>query len=124
MALKKAKAAGALEALYVNRQQHILEGTTTNFFIFQGSKLITPGDDILPGITRDVVLELVQDQFEVIERPILFDDLPLASEAFITASNKEVMPVCRVNNIIIGNGLPGPNTKTIMDEYWQLTRHG
>ena len=122
MALRKAKAANALEALYVNRQQHILEGTTTNFFIFQGSKLITPGDDILPGITRDVVLELAQNSFEVIERPILFDDLPLADEAFITASNKEIMPVRQVNDVIIGGGVPGPNTKTIMADYWHLTR--
>ncbi len=122
MALKKAKAAGAVEALYVNRQQHILEGTTTNFFVFQGSKLITPTDDILPGITRDVVLELAREKFKIIERPILFDDLSRADEAFITASNKEVMPVCRVNDVIIGKGIPGPNTKTIMDDYWQLTR--
>lgn len=124
LALKKAKAAGTLEALYVNRRQHILEGTTTNFFVFQGSKLITPGDDILPGITRDVVLDLAQDKFEVIERPILFDDLPKATEAFITASNKEVMPVRQVDNLTIGSGVPGPNTKIIMDDFWQLTRRG
>jgi len=122
MALKKAKAAGALEALYVNRKQHILEGTTTNFFIFQGSKLITPVDDILPGVTRDVVLELAQGKFEIIERPILFSDLSIADEAFITASNKEVMPVCQLNDVIIGGGVPGPNTKTIMADYWHLTR--
>jgi branched-chain amino acid aminotransferase len=122
MALKKAKAAGAMEALYVNRQQHILEGTTTNFFVFQGSKLITPGDDILPGITRDVVLELAQDKFEVTERPILFGDLPRADEAFITASNKEIMPVRQVNDVIIGDGVPGLNTQLVMKLFRQLTR--
>jgi len=121
VALKQAELAGAVEAIYVNRRRHILEGTTTNFFVFQGSQLITPKDDILPGVTRDVVLSLAKDKFDVFERLLTFDDLARADEAFITASNKEVMPVQRVNDLTIGPGQVGPNTRWLMDRFRAVT---
>jgi branched-chain amino acid aminotransferase len=121
MALEQARTAGAVEALYVDRHQYILEGTMTNFFIFQGNQLITPKDNILPGITRAVVLELAQGRFEIVKRPLTFDDLLRADEAFISASNKEIMPVDHVNNGQIGNGLPGPNTRRLMKDFHEYT---
>ena len=123
LAQKQAKAAGAHEALYVDRHGRILEGTTTNFFLFYGNKLVTPTNNILPGITRDVVLELAQNHFAVIERDLTFDDLANADEAFITASNKEVMPVHHVNDLQIGSGKPGPNTQQIIAGFYNLTRN-
>jgi branched-chain amino acid aminotransferase len=122
IALKQARLAGALEALYLNRQNHILEGTTTNFFIFRAGQLITPKDDILPGVTRDVVLQLAQDQFEVVERAISLAELDQADEAFITASNKEIMPVHQVNEVWIGLGRPGPQTRWLMERFYKVTR--
>lgn len=122
LALKQAKAAGAAEALYVNRQGHILEGTTTNLFIFAGQQLITPKDDILPGVTRNVVLQLAQRNFDVVQRPITFDDVTQASEAFITASNKEVMPVIQIDAQTVGNGSVGANTRWLMDDFRRFTR--
>jgi branched-chain amino acid aminotransferase len=122
MALKQARAAGAIEALYTNRQNHILEGTTTNFFLFQSEQLITPKEDILPGVTRDVVLELARARFEIVERSITFDDLARADEAFITASNKEIMPVHHVNDLQIGQGKPGPHTRWLMDCFREFTQ--
>jgi branched-chain amino acid aminotransferase len=124
IALRQARAVGALEALYVNQQQHILEGTTTNFFIFQGNRLITPVDQILPGVTRRVVLDLASQQFEVAEQAITFADLNQADEAFIAASNKEIMPVYQVNELRIGRETPGPNTQWLKDRFWELTRQG
>ncbi len=124
VALKKARAAEAIEALYVDRQNYILEGTTTNFFVFQNNQLITPIDNILPGVTRNVVLELAQDKFKIIERPLTFDDLTHADESFITASNKEIMPIRHVNELKIGNGAPGPHTRQLMDCFYKLTRRG
>jgi branched-chain amino acid aminotransferase len=122
MALKKAHKAGAIEALYINRQQQILEGTTTNFFVFHENRLITPVDGILPGITRNVVLELAQPDFEVLERPILVDQVVEFDEAFITASNKEIMPVCTIDRHSIGDGVPGPQTKLLMEIFQRTTR--
>ena len=123
IALRKAKAAGALEALYANRQGQILEGTTTNFFVFQGNQLLTPKDGILLGVTRAVVLELAQEKFEIVEHPLTFDDLSQADEAFMTASNKEIMPVHQVDDLQIGQGKPGLNTRWLMERFWRLTRH-
>ncbi len=117
IAQKQAQAANAVEALYVDRQNNILEGTTTNFFVFQQNQLITPKDGILPGLTRDVIVNLAQADFEVLERPLSFVDLSTADEAFISASNKEVMPIIKVNDIQIGSGSPGPNTRLIMDNF-------
>jgi branched-chain amino acid aminotransferase len=121
IALKQAKSAGAIEALYVNQQKHILEGTTSNFFILQGRQLITPKDDILPGVTRDVVLELAQESLEIVQRPLTFADLSQAEEAFLTASNKEIMPVHHVDDVQIGSGRPGAHTGRLMAAFRQLT---
>lgn len=121
MALQQAQAGGAVEALYTNPQGHILEGTTTNFFIFQGQQLITPGENILPGVTRDVVLALAhQSDFAVVERPITFADIANADEAFITASNKEIMPVSQVNETVIGAKTAGPHTQRLRQCFAQL----
>lgn len=122
MAYKKAQAAGAVEALYVNEQGHILEGTTTNLFAFFGQQLVTPNQGILPGITRNVVLELAQGLFNCSERPITLDELPRIEEMFITASNKEIMPIRRLDDYVIGRGAPGPNTRQLMSRFRQLTR--
>ena len=121
LAMNKARAAGAIEALYVNRHGHILEGTTTNFYIFQGGQLITPVDEILPGVTRSVLLEVARNLFDVVERPITFADLADADEAFISASNKEIMPVHHVDDRQIGSGTRGPKTKLIMEHFRAVT---
>ncbi|MCB9099517.1 MAG: aminotransferase class IV [Anaerolineales bacterium] len=121
LAMNKAKAAGAVEALYVNRHGHILEGTTTNFYLVQGNQIITPVDEILPGVTRSVLLEVAQSLFDVVERPITFADLADAEEAFISASNKEIMPVHHVDDQQIGSGTRGPKTKLIMEHFREVT---
>jgi branched-chain amino acid aminotransferase len=123
MALQKAKQVNAIEALYVN-EHHVLEGTTTNLFIFRDNKLITPKADILHGITREVVLELAKNKFEIVEQPIYYSDLNSCDEAFITATNKEIMPVTQIDEIQISNGKPGENTQHLMHLFHDYTRFG
>jgi branched-chain amino acid aminotransferase len=120
-ALQLANKAEAIETLYVDRNQRVLEGTTSNFFFFKRDKLITAGDGILPGITRSVILELVKDRFEVEIRDIDRSELNEMSEAFITASNKEVVPVVQVDDLVVGNGNPGEKTKEIMRLFRETT---
>jgi branched-chain amino acid aminotransferase len=121
-ALEQAKQQQAVEAVYVDRTNRILEGTTTNFFYFKGDTLITPAEgSILPGITRSVILELATGRFEVQVRDIAFSELDAMEEVFITASNKEVVPIVRVNDQTIGSGTPGPNTRTIMKLFRDYT---
>lgn len=121
-ALKIAKAKNAVEAIYVNEKTHALEGTTTNLFAFFGSKLVTPPDDaVLPGITRSVVLEATKPVFELEIRELHLEELHQADEVFITASNKQVMPVVQVDDHIIAEGRPGINTRTVMNLFAEET---
>ncbi|GAB4463031.1 MAG: branched-chain-amino-acid transaminase [Anaerolineae bacterium] len=114
LALRRAKAQGALEAIHVDRRGRALEATTSNLFAFVGGALVTPGADVLPGVTRQVVLELAEGAFPVEVRDLTLDELLAADEAFITASNKEVMPVVAVDEAVIGEGTPGENTRAMM----------
>ncbi|MBW4574285.1 MAG: aminotransferase class IV [Aphanothece sp. CMT-3BRIN-NPC111] len=123
-ALQQAKLTNAVEALYVDRQGHVSEGTTTNLFVFQGDKLITPQENILNGITREIVLQLAKDKFEIIKQPINYSDLSNYDEVFITATNKEIMPVVQIDELTISTGKPGANTQTIMDLFYKYTRLG
>jgi branched-chain amino acid aminotransferase len=121
-ALQQAKLNHAIEALYVNQQGQVLEGTTTNLFVFRGSQLITPKENILKGITRDVVLELAQNRFEIVEQPIDYSDLNHCDEAFITSSTKEIMPVVQIDELPISQGKPGENTQLLMDLFHNYTK--
>ena len=114
MALKKAKAQGAIEVIYLNSNQNALEGTTSNLFAFIDGVLTTPKDHVLKGITRQLILSLGQKQFKVQERPLPLSELLKADEIFITGTNKGVVPVVQVDSHPIGDGLPGKNTKKII----------
>lgn len=121
MALKKAHASGAVEAIYVTRENLALEGTTSNLFAFFGTTLITPpADGILKGITRKLILSLAGRFFQVHEKPLLLDRLLAADEVFITGTNKGVVPVIQVDQTRIGNGTPGSNTQKLIQA---LDRH-
>jgi branched-subunit amino acid aminotransferase/4-amino-4-deoxychorismate lyase len=101
------------ELLY-HYDNEILEGATSNFFLFKKNILITPQGGILSGITRNFVMELAKSKFKVVERSVKLKELTQADEAFITNSTKEILPVVRIGRIKIGNGRPGPNTKLLM----------
>ena len=109
-ALKEAARHNAADALFVNEQGHVLEATRSNFFIFRGDTLVTPRQGILIGVTRNVVLNLARNRFSVEERPVLLDELAQVGEAFITSSSKEILPVVQVDDLVIGDGKPGPRT--------------
>src|SRR5579859_2142180 len=115
--LKEAKRRDATDALFVNEQNHVLEATRSNFFVFRGDTLITPREGILHGITREVVLELARERFAIEERPILLDELPQVDESFITSSSKEITPVVRIDDLVIGNGKPGSRTTELEQRF-------
>ena len=122
LALKIAKKKKAIEALYTNKRGEVLEGTTSSFFLFKNGTLITPQDEILKGITRQVVIDLAKKEFKTVFRPIKYQELKEIDEAFITASNKEVMPVVKIDNLTVGNGKVGENTKRIMELFHDFSR--
>ena len=121
IALKQASRQNAVEAVYVDRDGFVLEGTTTNLFTFIDNKLVTPGTGILSGITRQVTLSIANGIYNTEIRDIKMDRLLHASEVFLTASNKEIVPVIQVNDTLIGDGRPGERTRHIMKIFAEYT---
>lgn len=121
MALQAAKQANAIEAIYVNKNNMLLEGTTTNFFCFIDGKLVTVGKNVLSGITRKVIAELAADHFEIEIRDVNIGEIPKMDEVFISASNKEIVPVIQIDDHIIADGKLGPNTQKIMSLFRVFT---
>ena len=120
-ALGRAHAMDAIESIYVDRNNRLLEGTTTNFFCFKENKLVTPKLNILPGITRSVLVNLVKGHFDLDVREIQKDELSSMEEVFISASNKEIVPIIQVDDIVIGDGKPGPRTRKVMQLFRDYT---
>ena len=123
LALREAYQKKAVEAVYIDRQKNLREGTTSNFFIFVDGKMVTPGtEDILPGITRQVVLKLAENEFDLQIRDIQLDELNRAQGAFLSSSNKQILPVVKVDNLIIGDGKPCDQTRLLMKRFSEYTK--
>ncbi|MDP3793971.1 MAG: aminotransferase class IV [Candidatus Uhrbacteria bacterium] len=103
----------AIEILYTNNGQ-ISECTRSNFFICKGNTIITPREGILAGVTRELALQLAKGKFKIEERPLRLAELKTASEAFLTSTDREIMPVVKVDSLRIGNGKVGPVTKQLI----------
>ena len=106
------------EAWLVMEDGNISEGSVSNAYIVnaKGEIVTHPTDTrILGGVTRDVVLSLARaNSIKVIEKPFSMSDVKAASEAFITSTSANVLPVSRVDNITVGTGKPGPVTQKLM----------
>jgi len=110
---KQAKKQNYQDILFLDEQNNILEASTSSFFIIKDNKLITPKERILSGITRKIVLDIASACFLVEERKISLNELKIADEAFISSTTKEIMPVTKIDKIIIGNGEVGKKTKKL-----------
>ncbi len=105
----------------------VLELTRNNIFLFRDNTLITPRDNVLLGITRMVLLELCSGVFPAEERDVKTAELTLATEAFLCGTTKGIMPVVQVDDIVVGAGVPGKNTRALMklfNTYTQNNRCG
>lgn len=113
---------GAFEILYTSKGR-ILETTTSNILAFMGNVLIAPKKDILIGTTRNFVLQLAKQLgFKIIERDLRKLEIPKLAEVLLTASNKGIIPVVKIDKIRIGNGKPGELTQLLMAQYKKITR--
>lgn len=111
--LAEMKKLGAIEVLY-HDGKFIRETARGNFFLItEDDTLVTAHEKVLPGITRKNVLQVARGQFKVEERDVLLDELQNAKEVFITSTNKRVMPIVQIDDLVIGNGKPGAVTKKI-----------
>jgi len=123
--LAQAEAAdqGAVDAILV-RDGQALEGTASNLFVVLEGLLITPpdSDQLLPGVTRDLVLELAQDaKVPYAQAAISEDDLKQATEIWLTSSTREIAPVVELNGKPVGDGKPGAHWH-YMDQLYQAAK--
>ena len=121
MLAPKCRESGAIDVLYHDGEL-ISEVTRSNFFIIKDGKVITPGENVLKGITRGKILELAEAHYQVEEREVKLDEIYTAEEAFITSSTKRIMPVVNIDNSKIGNGLPGKITKHLKGLFFELEK--
>ena len=122
LARAEALAAGADEAILLNERGRLAECSSSNLFIVRDARLLTPSLDsgILPGITRGLVLELARGMdIEAQEGEIPPGDLIGASEAFMTNSIAELVPITSIDAKPVGCGLPGEVTKRLAAAYAQ-----
>jgi len=106
---------GCAEAILV-KDGYVTEGAASNIFAVIDGILITPpkSHEILPGITRDVILEIAEENnIPYSEDIISLDALKTASEIWLTSSTREIIPIVQLDNEIIANGKPGPLWKTM-----------
>lgn len=110
----------AVEVLYISDNK-VLEATTSNVFIIKNGVLYTPKNSVLKGITRKLVLDIAKRlKYKTVEDTIAIDELFDADEVFITATNKKVLPIVKIDSKVIGNGEVGKMTQSIMQKYEEL----
>ena len=122
MALHDALAKNADEAILLDKNGFISEGSGENLFIVKGSKLVTPKTDFcLNGITRQSVMQIAQNlSIDVQEQDLTFDDLVNADEAFFSGTAVEITPITTLDNSDIGDGLRGPVTEMLQSKYSEI----
>jgi D-alanine transaminase len=118
---QKAAEAGVQEAIIV-RDGEVLEGSSTSVFLVVEEVLVTPPNNlrILPGTTRNAVLELAQGLLPIEVRRISVGELWRAEEVWISAATRNVLPVTRIDNQPIGSGRPGPYWEQIAARFTEL----
>jgi D-alanine transaminase len=125
LAAQAATEAGCLEALLVTADGTITEGSHTSIFAVQGGRILaTPlGPQILPGITRGLVVKLAaRAGIAIEERSAKLTELDAIDEMFLTGTTSEVLPVTQVDGRPIGNGRPGPVTAKLVATYAEYVR--
>jgi len=123
MALQEAENAGYDEALMLDTNGYVAEGSGENIFIIRRGKVYTPSlTSALEGITRDTIVELLKDDMglEVIEKQITRDEVYTADEVFFTGTAAEVTPINSLDDRIVGDGKRGAVTEDIQRRYFDV----
>ncbi len=127
IAKREAKLGGYDEAIMLDPQGYVSEGSGDNIFIVRKGTILTPdlSCSILEGVTRDTVITLARELgLTVVEGRVARDQLLLADEVFFTGTAAEVTPVREIDNRAIGDGTVGPITKRIQTKFFEVVRGG
>ena len=120
LAMQEAHRRGGEEGLMCNYRGELSECSQSNFFMVRGGVALTPKSaaGLLEGVTRAFLFEVGKDVgVEVRDETLYPKDLDTADEAFITSTTRELSPVVRIDDRVIGSGQPGPITRTLLDGY-------
>ena len=124
MAKREAVISGYDEALFLDTEGYVAEGSGENVFVVKNGRLITtPMTSILRGITRDSIITLARDLgYEVIEQRFTKDDFYLADEAFFTGTAAEVTPISQLDGRKIGTGVRGEITGKLQAAFFDIVK--
>jgi branched-chain amino acid aminotransferase len=114
------------EAILLNQNGHVSEGSGENIFLVVDGRLVTPpsSDNILVGITRNTIIELAKNELgiDTVERSIGRNELYIADECFLTGTAAHVTPVVEIDHRRIGEGAVGKITKKLQQVYFDVVR--
>jgi branched-chain amino acid aminotransferase len=124
LAKQEAKADGYDEAILLDTEGYVSEGTGENIFLVRKGRIkTTPLTSILQGITRDSVIDLAREQgIAVTEERFTRDEMYIADEVFVTGTAAELTPVREIDNRCIGTGKPGPITLALQKRFFAIVR--
>lgn len=122
MALQEVSRDGYDEALLLDTEGMVAEGSGENIFVVRNNVVYTPeATSALEGITRDTVMKIAREEgYTVVEKRITRDELYIADEAFFTGTAAEVTPIRELDNRAIGGGSPGPVTRKLQRIYLEV----
>ncbi len=116
---------GYVEGIALDVDGYVSEGSGENLFVVRNGTLITAplGNSVLPGITRDSVLQLARDRsIPIVEQMIPREMLYIADEVFFTGTAAEITPIRSVDKISVGKGTVGPVTRALRDDFFGIVR--
>jgi branched-chain amino acid aminotransferase len=125
LARNEANSLGYDEAILLDPEGYVSEGSGENIFAVRRGRVFSPGvEGVLEGVTRDSVIQICKDLgLEVSERRISRDELYIADEVFFTGTAAEVTPIASIDNRMIGRGKPGEITQEISKRFFDIV-HG
>jgi branched-chain amino acid aminotransferase len=127
LAMQEAFRRGAFEGVMRNYRGELAECTTANLFVVKDGEALTPPLDagLLAGITREYLFEVGRNTGIAVREQTLRDaDLLGADEAFLTSTTRELVPIVRVDSHTIGDGRPGPVTKSLLQAFRRKAHEG
>lgn len=120
LAIKKLFPSEVNEVLLVDQEGKIKEGLSSNFFLIVNGKLITAGEEVLPGITRSIILEAANTAgVPVLLESPSYNLIHDCEEAFISSASRSILPLRKIDSIEIGEHVPGKITKLLTKCFWE-----
>jgi branched-chain amino acid aminotransferase len=112
------------EALMLDAQGYVAEGSGENIFYVKNNVIVTPSlTSVLPGITRDTIMTLAREMgYTVKEELFTRDQLYIADEVFFTGTAAEVTPIREIDDRMVGEGMPGPVTKKLQKAFFDVVK--